>query len=89
VAGHHVPEALDVYRQASAELLITLGAAVYPVLRDDLTNETRRYPIRYRRGGWSTFEIETPSGGLHYLVYQAIEEIRRVLVFDLVTFRGP
>jgi hypothetical protein len=26
---------------------------------------------------------------LHYLVYQAIEELGRVLVLDLVTFREP
>jgi hypothetical protein len=33
--------------------------------------------------------LETPGGGLHYLVYQVIEELGRVLVLDLVTFREP
>ncbi|HYN17587.1 MAG TPA: hypothetical protein VEY96_05840 [Actinomycetes bacterium] len=90
MAGYHVIEtleALDAYRQASAELLVMLGSTVYPALRDDPTNKTGRYPIRYRRGGWYTFEVETPGGALHYLVYQTVEEIHRVLVFDLVTFR--
>jgi hypothetical protein len=47
--------------------------------------------VRIRSGsapGGFTFEIETP-GGLHYLVYQVIEELGRVLVLDLVTFREP
>jgi multimeric flavodoxin WrbA len=82
------PEALDRYRQASAELLAVLDRVVYPALREDPANESGRYPIRYRPGGF-TFEIETPGGGLHYLLYQAIEEIGRVLVLDLVTFREP
>lgn len=84
-----VPEVLDTYRQASPELLVRLGGTVYPALRVDPTNDTGRYPIHYRQGGWYTFEVETTGGGLHYLVYQVIEEVRRVLVFDLVTFRGP
>jgi hypothetical protein len=61
---------------------------VYPALREDPANESGKYPIRFRPGGF-TFEIETPGGGLHYLVYQAIEELGRVLVLDLVTFREP
>jgi hypothetical protein len=91
VGPYHVIEtleALDRYRQASAELLAMLHRVVYPALREDPTNESGRYPIRYRPGGF-TFEIETPGGGLHYLLYQAIEEIGRVLVLDLVTFREP
>jgi hypothetical protein len=50
--------------------------------------ESGKYPIRFRPGGF-TFEIETPGGGLHYLVYQVIKELGRVLVLDLVTFREP
>jgi hypothetical protein len=46
------------------------------------------YPIRFRPGGL-TFEIETPGGGLHYLLYQVIEELGRALVLNLVTFREP
>lgn len=92
MSRYHVietPTALDQYKQASAELLALLGRVVYPALRDDPTNESGHYPIRYRAGGWYTFEVETSGGGLHYLLYQAIEEIRRVLVFDLVTIREP
>ncbi len=55
------PTALDQYKQASAELLALLGRVVYPALREDPTNESGRYPIRYRTGGWYTFEIETPG----------------------------
>jgi hypothetical protein len=92
VADYHVIEtvqALDQYKQASPELLIVLSRVVYPALRADPTNETGLHPIRYQRGGWYTFEIETPGGGLHYLMYQAIEELNRVLVFALVTFHKP
>jgi hypothetical protein len=67
--------------------LALLGRDVYPALRDDPTNERDRYPIRYWTGGWYAFEIETPGGGLHYLLYQASEEVHRVLVFKLVTIR--
>jgi hypothetical protein len=92
VTRYHVietPTALDQYKQASAEMLALLGRVVYPALRDDPTNERDHYPIRYRAGAWYTFEVETPEGGLYYLLYQAVEEIRRVLVFDLVTIREP
>jgi hypothetical protein len=65
-----------------------LDRVVYPALREDPANESGKYPIRFRPGGF-TFEIETPGGGLHYLVYQVIEELGRVLVLDLVTFREP
>ena len=82
------PHALDRYKLASTELLVMLDRVVYPVLREDPANASGRYPIRFRPGGF-TFEIETPGGGLHYLVYQAIEELGRVLVLDLVTFREP
>jgi hypothetical protein len=54
---------------------------VYPALREDPANESGRHPIRFRPGGF-TFEIETPGGGLYYLLYQAIEELGRVLVLD-------
>jgi hypothetical protein len=92
VADYHIletPEALDQYKQAPPELLIVLSRVVYPVLRADPTNETGLHPIRYQRGGWYTFEIETPGGGLHYLLYQAIEELGRVMVFALVSFHEP
>lgn len=72
MSRYHVietPTALDQYKQASAELLASLGQVAYPALRDDPTNVTGRYPIRYRVGGWYTFEVETASGGLHYLLY--------------------
>lgn len=82
------PLAVDRYKQASTELLAMLDRIVYPALREDPANESGRYPIRFRAGGF-TFEVETPGGGLHYLVYQVIEELGRVLVFDLVTFREP
>ena len=82
------PLALDRYKQASTELLTMLDQVVYPALREDPANESGKYPIRFRPGGF-TFEIETSGGGLHYLVYQVIEELGRVLVLDLVTFRGP
>jgi hypothetical protein len=82
------PLALDRYKQASTELLTMLDQVVYPALREDPANESGKYPIRFRPGGF-TFEIETPGGGLHYLVYQVIEELGRVLVLDLVTFREP
>jgi hypothetical protein len=82
------PLALDRYKQASPELLTMLDQVVYPALREDPANESGKYPIRFRPGGF-TFEIETPGGGLHYLVYQVIEELGRVLVLDLVTFREP
>jgi multimeric flavodoxin WrbA len=91
VGHYHVIETLDVrdkYNQASAELLAMLDRVVYPALREDPTNVSGRYPVRYRPGGF-TFEVETPGGGLHYLVYQVIEELARVLVLDLVTFREP
>jgi hypothetical protein len=68
--------------------LAALDRVVYPALREDPTNESGQYPIRYRPGGF-TFEIETPGRGLHYLLYQAIEEIARVLVLDMITFRKP
>jgi hypothetical protein len=55
-----------------------LDQVVYPALRKDPANESGTYPIRFRPGGFS-FEIETPGGGLHYLVYQVIEELGRVL----------
>jgi len=61
----------------------------YPALREDPTNETGRHPIRYQRGGWYTFEIETSGRGLHFLLYQAIEELGLVLVFALVRFHEP
>lgn len=92
MAGYHVietPAVREKYQQASAELLTMLGYVVYPALREDPTNETGRYPIQYRHDGWYTFEIETPGAGLHYLTYQAIEDMFRVMVFDLVTFREP
>jgi hypothetical protein len=82
------PLALDRYKQASTELLTMLDQVVYPALREDPANESGKYPIRFRPGGF-TSEIETPGGGLHYLVYQVIEELGRVLVLDLVTFREP
>lgn len=82
------PLALARYKQASTDLLTMLDRVVYPALREDPANESGKYPIRFRPGGF-TFEIETPGGGLHYLVYQAIEELDRVLVLDLVTFREP
>jgi hypothetical protein len=85
------PLALARYKQASTDLLAMLDRldrVVYPALREDPANESGKYPIRFRPGGF-TFEIETPGGGLHYLVYQAIEELGRVLVLDLVTFREP
>jgi hypothetical protein len=82
------PLTLDRYKQASTELLVMLNRVVYPALREDPTNESGRHPIRYRPGGF-TFEIETPAGGLHFLVYQVIEELGYVLVLDLVTFREP
>jgi len=82
------PLALVRYKQASTELLTMLDQVVYPALREDPANESGTYPIRFRPGGL-TFEIETPGGGLHYLVYQVIEELGRVLVLDLVTFREP
>jgi len=82
------PLALAQYKQASTDLLAMLDRVVYPALREDPANESGKYPIRFRPGGF-TFEIETPGGGLHYLVYQAIEELGRVLVLDLVTFREP
>jgi hypothetical protein len=81
------PLALDRYKQASTELLTMLDQVVYPALREDPANESGKHPIRFRPGGF-TFEIETP-GGLHYLVYQVIEELGRVLVLDLVTSREP
>jgi hypothetical protein len=62
---------------------------VYPALREDAANETGRYPVEYDVGCWYTFRIETRSGGLHYLLYQVIEELGRVLVFDLVTVGDP
>ena len=68
------PLALDRYKQASTELLTMLDQVVYPALREDPANESGKYPIRFRPGGF-TFEIETPGGGLHYLVYQVIEEL--------------
>ncbi|HYY88846.1 MAG TPA: hypothetical protein VFA49_08620 [Chloroflexota bacterium] len=92
MSRYHVietPTALDQYKQASAELLAVLGRVVYPALWEDPTNERGRHPIRYRAGGFYSFEVETPEGGLHYLLYQAIEEIGRVLVFRLVTLREP
>jgi len=82
------PLVVDRYKQASAELLVMLDRVVYPALREDPANEFGRHPVRFRPGGF-TFEIETPGGGLHYLVYQVIEELGRVLVLDLVTFREP
>jgi len=82
------PLALDRYKQASTHLLAMLDRVIYPALREDPANESGKYPIRFRPGGF-TFEIETPGGGLHDLVYQAIEELGRVLVLDLVTFREP
>jgi hypothetical protein len=68
------PLALARYKQASTDLLAMLDRVVYPALREDPANESGKYPIRFRPGGF-TFEIETPGGGLHYLVYQAIEEL--------------
>jgi hypothetical protein len=82
------PLALDRYKQAATDLLAMLDRIVYPTLRADPANESGQHPIRFRPGGF-TFEIETPGGGLHYLVYQVIEELGRVLVLDLVTFREP
>jgi hypothetical protein len=82
------PRALDRYKRASTDLLAMLDRVVYPALRQDPANESGQYPVRFRPGGF-TFEIETPGGGLHYLVYQVIEELGRVLVLDLVTFREP
>jgi hypothetical protein len=92
VGPYHITEAPAVrekYKQASSELLEMLGQTVYPALQEDAANETSRYPIDYDIGGWYTFRIETPGGGLHFLLYQAIEELRRVLIFDLVTVREP
>ena len=92
MADYHVietPQALDQYKQASPELLTVLSRVVYPALRVDPTNESGQHPILYQHGGWYTFEIETPGGGLHYLLYQAIEELGRVLVFALVRFQEP
>jgi hypothetical protein len=66
-----------------------LGTSVYPALRVDAAGETGRYPITYDVGGWYTYRIETPGGGLHFLLYQALEDERRVLIFDLVTVRRP
>jgi hypothetical protein len=50
-----------------------LERVVYLALREDPANASGRYSIRFRPGGF-TFEIETSGGGLHYLVYQAIED---------------
>lgn|GEM_PF-2900956 len=89
---YHITETSAVlaqYTAASAELLAELGRTVYPALAEDAVNDTGRYPILYDRGGWYTFRIETPGGGLHFLLYQAIEEERRVLVFSVVTVREP
>jgi hypothetical protein len=92
VPPYHVtetPAVLEKYKQASSQLLLALGAMVYPALREDAPNETGQYPVEYDVGGWYTFRIETRSGGLHYLLYQVIEELGRVLAFDLVTVREP
>jgi len=92
VRPYHVTETSAVlaqYAAASGELLAELGRTVYPALAEDAVNDTGRYPILYDRGGWYTFRIETPGGGLHFLLYQAIEEERRVLVFSLITLREP
>ncbi|HEX9343503.1 MAG TPA: hypothetical protein VF995_07815 [Actinomycetota bacterium] len=91
MADYHIfetPDTLDQYKQASAKFLDALGRVVYPVLREDPTNESGRFPISYE-DGWYTFEVETAGGGLYYLAYQAIEELHRVLVFRLTTFREP
>jgi hypothetical protein len=45
------PLALDRCKQASPELLAMLDQVVYPALREDPTNESGRYPIRFRPGG--------------------------------------
>lgn len=92
MADYHVietTEALDQYKQAPPELLILLSRVVYPALRADPTNDTGLHPIRYQRGGWYTFEVETPGGGLQYLLDQVIEELSRVMVFALVSFHEP
>src|SRR4051794_12529042 len=40
-----------------------------------LLHRLRGYPVEYDVGGWYIFRIETRSGGLHYLLYQVIEEL--------------
>jgi hypothetical protein len=45
------PLALDRYKQASTEPLNMLDQVVYPALREYPTNETGKYPIRFRPGG--------------------------------------
>jgi hypothetical protein len=51
------PLALDRYKQASTDLLAMLDRVAYPALREDPANESGKYPIRFRPGGF-TFEIE-------------------------------
>jgi hypothetical protein len=51
--GTETPAVLEKYKQASSQLLLALGAVVYPALREDAPNETGQYPIEYDVG-WYT-----------------------------------
>jgi hypothetical protein len=53
VHSYHVtetPGVLEKYKQASSQLLVALGAMVYPALREDAPNTAGQYPVEYDVG---------------------------------------